>query len=112
MTEPAPTAAPSQAFTQALPTLRRLEEELATALLPAMRHADQPCGYSAIAWMLSKLLRYLLQAAASGDQVAEDLAEVEADAEAVLHHVHPEGGRPRGGRARRRRGRTADHHRP
>jgi hypothetical protein len=53
-----------------------------------VRHADPPCGYGEVAWMLGKLLRYLLQAAAGGDQVAEDLAEGETDAQAVLRRVH------------------------
>ncbi len=83
----ATTATPSQPFTDALPALRRLDEELAAALTPAMTRQERPCGYGAVAWMLAKLLHYLLQAA-SGDQVAEALAEVEADARAVLHRVH------------------------
>jgi hypothetical protein len=89
--QPALTAfAPSPQLLAALPALHRLEEELAARLTPAMTATVHPDGYTHAAWMTAKLLRFLLQAAATSDPVGRlaGLVEVEADAAAVIRAAH------------------------
>jgi hypothetical protein len=89
--QPALTApVPSPQLLKALPALRRLEEELADRLTPAITGTVESDGYSQAAWMTAKLLRFLFQAAATSDPTERQvsLVEVEADAAAVIRAVH------------------------
>jgi hypothetical protein len=89
--QPALTApVPSPQLLKALPALRRLEEELADRLTPAITGTVESDGYSQAAWMTAKLLRFLFQAAATSDPAERQasLVEVEADAAAVIRAVH------------------------
>jgi hypothetical protein len=83
-------SAPSPQLLAALPALRRLEEELASRLTPSMTATVESDGYSHVGWMTAKLLRFLLQAAATSDPAERQasLVEVEADAVAVIRTVH------------------------
>jgi hypothetical protein len=82
--------APSPQLLEALPALRRLEEELADRLTPAITGTVESDGYSEAAWMTAKLLRFLFQAAATSDPTERQasLVEVEADAAAVIRAAH------------------------
>jgi hypothetical protein len=83
-------AAPGPQLLAALPALQRLEEDLAATLTAPMTATERPDGYTQAAWMTAKLLHYLLQATATSDPAERQagLAEVEADAAAVIGAVH------------------------
>ena len=87
-----PHSNPSWQFLAALPDLARIDEELALALQPAMTQGrDQDRGFARAAWMLSKALRFLLEAAQSGDPSGFDAALAEVDTSALAAAWHARG---------------------
>jgi hypothetical protein len=85
-----PHSTPSWQFLEALPGLTRIADELQLVLQPAMTPGrDEDRGFARSAWMLTKALRFLLEAAQSDDPSAfgDALAEAVTDALAAAGHV-------------------------